>query len=88
MISEGIQSEDLSKIRRNSADEKTSGVSKENKLSVLYGNKYKIPIDHDILKDHGVFILRALSGELVLNSDSLPLQVLKRELILQSLVTN
>ena len=32
-IAEGIQSEDLSKIRCNAGDKKTSGVAKENKLN-------------------------------------------------------
>ena len=64
-IAEGIQSEDLSKIRCNAGDKKTSGVVKENKLNAVYGNKYRIPMDHDIPKDHGVFFPGALSDELV-----------------------
>ena len=63
-LSEGIQSEDLAKIRCN-AGEKTSGVDKEKKLNGIYGNKYRIPIDHEILKNHDVFFPRALSDELV-----------------------
>ena len=38
---------------------------KENKLNAVYGNKHRIPMDHDILKDHGVFFPGALSDELV-----------------------
>ena len=65
-ISEGIQSRDLSKkIRCGSGDKRTSGVAKEIKLNDVYGNRYQIPIDHNILDDHGVFFLRALSDELV-----------------------
>ena len=64
-IAEGIQSEDLSKIRCNAGDKKTSGVVKENKLNAVYGNKYRIPMDHDILKDHGIFFPGPLSDELV-----------------------
>ena len=64
-IAEGIQSEDLSKIRCNAGDKKTSGGDKEKKLNQVYGNKYRIPVDHDILKDHGVFIPGALSVELL-----------------------
>lgn len=64
-ISEGIQSEDLSKIRCGSGDKKTSGVAKEIKLNSVYENKYKIAIDDDILKDHGVSFPRALNDELV-----------------------
>ena len=59
-----IQSEDLAKIRCNAGDKKTTGVEKEKKLNVIYGNKYRIPIDHEIL-NHGVFFPRALSDELV-----------------------
>ena len=64
-LSEGIQSEDLAKIRCNAGDKKTSGVDKEKKLNAIYGNKYRIPIDHEILKKHGVFFPRALSDKLV-----------------------
>ena len=63
-LSEGIQSEDLAKIRCNAGDKKTTGVAKEIKLNGIYGNKYRIPIDHEIL-NHGVFFPRALSDELV-----------------------
>ena len=64
-ISEGIQSEDLSKIGCCLGDKKTSGVAKKTKLNAVYGNRYRIPIDHDILDHHGVFFPRALSDELV-----------------------
>ena len=55
MIREGIQSEDLSKIRSNAGDKKTSGVDAEKKLNQIYGSKYRIRLDHEILTDHGVF---------------------------------
>ena len=35
------------------------------KLNEVYGKKYKIRLDHDILKDHGAFYPRALANELV-----------------------
>ena len=44
---------------------KPSGVVKEIKLNGIYGSKYRIPIDHEILKNHGVFFPRALTNELV-----------------------
>ena len=56
-----IQSEDLSKIRYKSGDKKTSGVDKENKLNDVYGNKFRIPLDHEIIKDHAVSLTRFLS---------------------------
>ena len=65
MTEYGIQSVDLSKIRCNSEDKKTSGVDVEKKLNEVYGNKYRISLDHEILKDHGAFYPKALDGELV-----------------------
>ena len=55
MLPEGIQSEDLCKIRSGSRDKKTSGVDAEKKLAEVYGTKYRINLDHQILTDHGVF---------------------------------
>ena len=65
MVPEGIQSEDLCKIRSNSGDKKTSGVDAENKLNEGYGSKYRINLDHQILTDHGVFYPHALYNDLV-----------------------
>jgi len=56
-ILEGIQSEDLYKIR--------SGVNTENKLNEVYGSKYRIRLDHQILTDHGVFYPQALYNDLI-----------------------
>ena len=64
MILEGIQSEDLNKIRSNSGDRKTTGVNTENKLETIYKNKYKINLDHQILTDHGAFYPQALYNDL------------------------
>ena len=38
MLSEGIQSLDLNKIRSGAGDKKTSGVDEENALNAVYGN--------------------------------------------------
>ena len=65
MVPEGIQSEDLCKIRSNSGDKKTSGADIENKLNEVHGSKYRINLDHQILADHGVFYPHALSNDLV-----------------------
>ena len=46
---------------------KSSGGDKENKLNEVYGNKYRISFDHEILRDHGLFYPRALADELVYN---------------------
>lgn len=65
MFLEGIQSEDLRKICSNAGDKKTPGSDSKNKVNENIGNKYRIHPDHEILPDHGVFHLRALSNELV-----------------------
>ena len=65
MLLDGIQSEDLNKIRSNSGDKKTSGVAAENKLSDIYGTKYRIRLDHQILTDHEAFYPQALFNDLV-----------------------
>ena len=65
MLSEGIQSVDLCRIRSGSGDKKSSGVDEENKLNSVYGNKYRINLDHPILTDHGVFYPQALYNDLV-----------------------
>ncbi|KAL9970077.1 hypothetical protein ACROYT_G022399 [Oculina patagonica] len=64
-VPEGIQSEDLNKIRSNAGDKKTSGVEAEKKLNELYGNKYRIRLEHQILTDHGAFYSQALYNDLV-----------------------
>jgi len=65
MLLEGIQSEDLCKIRSRAGDKKTSGVAAENKVNEIYGSKYRISLDHQILSDHGVFYPQALYNDLV-----------------------
>jgi len=65
MILEGIQGEDLCKIRSGAGDKKPSGVAAENKLNEIYGTKYRISLDHQILSDHGVFYPQALYNDLV-----------------------
>ena len=65
MLREGIQSDDLCKIRSGAGDKKTTGVDEENKLNVVYGTKYRINLDHPILTDHGVFYPQALYNDLV-----------------------
>jgi len=65
MILEGIQSEDLCKIRCNAGDKPTSSVATENKLKENFGKKYYIWLDHEILTDHGVFYPQALYNDLV-----------------------
>ena len=65
MVPEDIQREDLCKIRSGSGDKKTSRVEAEKKLNEIYGNNYRINLDHQILTDHGIFYQQTLYNELV-----------------------
>ena len=46
-------------------NKKTTSVDKEKMFNEAYGTKYKIPLDHEIRKEHEVFFPRALSDELL-----------------------
>ena len=65
MVAEGVQSKNLSQIRSGAGDKQTTGVDAENKLEKVYGKKYRINLDHQILTDHGVFYPQALYTDLV-----------------------
>ena len=64
MILEGIQKDDLNKIRSNSGDKKTTGWMQKTSLKVFTKNKYHINLDHQILTDHGAFYPQALYNDL------------------------
>ena len=61
-ILEGIQSEDLCKIRSGVSNKKVSGVDAEIRVESIYKNKYRINLDHRILTDHGAFYPPPLSA--------------------------
>ena len=65
MVAEGIQSKKLSQIRSGAGDKPTTGVDDENKLEKVYGKKYRINLDHQIMTDHGVFYPQALYTDLL-----------------------
>ena len=65
MVAEGIQRKKLSQIRSGAGDKPTTGVDAENKLEKVYGKKYRINLDHQIMTDHGVFYPQALYTDLV-----------------------
>ena len=46
-------------------DKKTSGVAAENALNKVFGTKYRIRLDHQILKDHSIFYPQALYNDLL-----------------------
>ena len=65
MVAEGIQGKKLSQIRSDAGDKPTTGVDAENKLEKVYGKKYRINLDHQIVTDHDVFYPQALYNDLV-----------------------
>ena len=40
-------------------------LTRKKKLNEVYGNKYKIHLHHEVVRDHGVFYPRALSNALI-----------------------
>lgn len=60
----GIQTKKLSKLRSNAGD-KVTGVDAEKALDAVFGNNYRIRLDHSVLDDHGVFYPQALYNDLV-----------------------
>ena len=70
MFREAVQSIDFSKIRCKAEDKKKSRNDKVEKFIDAYENNYRIPSDHEILKDHGVFFPRARSVSMSFYSSS------------------
>ena len=62
-LKQGISSENMRKLRTNAGDKDTSN-AKEVFLASIHNTKYRIPIDHPILSDHGAFHPRALTSDL------------------------
>lgn len=65
MLLEGIQTENLCKIRPNTSDKDTFGVDAEKALGNVFGSKYRIRLDHSILDDRGIFYPQDLFNNLV-----------------------
>ena len=72
MVAEGIQSKKMSQIRSGAGDKPTTGVDAKNKLEKVYGKKYRINLDHQVLTDHGVFYPQALYTDLVFELTLVP----------------
>ena len=59
-------------------------MSAENKLNDVYGDKYRIRLEHEILTDHGVFYPQALYSDLTFELTLAPAtQVVKGSDVLQ-----
>ena len=63
-LKQGISSENMRKLRTNAGDKKTQDV-KEEALSKVHNTKYRTPLNHPILNDHGVFYPKALDHHLI-----------------------
>jgi hypothetical protein len=59
MLLQGVSSVNMRKLRTGAGDKVTSDAS-EVALAAVYNRRYKIPLSHEILDDHGVFNMRAL----------------------------
>ena len=55
----------LRSVQAQETNQPTTGVDAENKLEKVYGKKFRINLDHQILTDHGVFYPQALYTDLV-----------------------
>ena len=63
-LKQGISSLNIRKIRTKAGDMKTQD-TKEVVLANVHGTKYRIPLKHPILNDHGVFYPKALENHLI-----------------------
>ena len=71
-IKQGISSENIRKIRTKAGDKVTSGKDKEVVLAAVYNTKYRIPLNHPILNNHGVFYPKALPHSLIFETTLAP----------------
>jgi len=63
MVPEGIQSDKLNKIRSKAGDKGSDAT--ETKLNEIFGSKYYIRLDNQMLTDHDVFYPQALYNDLI-----------------------
>ena len=63
-IREGISGVNMHKLRAGAGD-KVSSDAKEVALAAVYNTKYRLPLDHPILDNHGVFYPKSLDQSLI-----------------------
>ena len=63
-LRQGISSENMRKLRTNAGDKVTSD-AKEVAHAAIHNTKYRIPIDHPVLCDHGALYPKALPHPLI-----------------------
>lgn len=64
MLREGVSNLNMRKLRTSAGDKVTTDTG-EVALSNIHATKYRIPISHEILNNHGVFNMRALNNDLI-----------------------
>ena len=62
-LSQGIQSEAMRKIRSNAGDKGSD--TKDAALNTVFGNKYTIPLDFELMSSHGVLYPFALNDSIL-----------------------
>ena len=63
-LKQGISSENMRKLRTNTGDKVTSN-AKEVALATIHNEKYRVPLDHPVLSDHGALYPKALPHPLI-----------------------
>ena len=63
-LKQGISSENMRKLRTNAGDKVTSD-AKEVALAAIPNTKYRVPLDHPVLSDHGALYPKALPQPLI-----------------------
>ena len=63
-LKQSISSVNMRKLRTNAGDKVTSDTG-EVALALVHNTKYKIPLDHPVLNDHGVYYPKALPNHLM-----------------------
>ena len=63
-LKQGISSENMRKLRTNAGDKVTSD-PKEVFLASIHNKKYRVPLDHPVLSDHGALYPKALPHPLI-----------------------
>ena len=63
-LKQGISSENMRKLRTNAGDKNTSD-AKEVALAAIHNTKYRVPLDHPVLSDHGAIYPKALPNPFI-----------------------
>ena len=85
-LKQGISSVNMRKLRTNAGDKVTTD-AEEVALASVHNTKYRIPLDHPVLNDHGVFYPKALPNHLLFELTFAPVGILSSTLTSPELQT-